>query len=269
MSTVSTGGFSTHDASLGYFKSLPIELITIFFMYLGALNFSMHYLAIHKKSLRYYFSNPEIQVFTIIIFIIIIVSSIKLYFDQAYPFYLDSLRHAAFITVSVITSTGYTTENFSAWPAFVSTLLFFISFIGGCSGSTAGGMKVIRLMLLVKQGYHEIIRLIHPNIILPLKIKGRVYSDAVTSGVWGFFALYIAVFSLALLALMAGGVDQTTAFSAVASAMNNLGPGLGEISSSFQILSDWNKIILAFCMLLGRLELFTILIILTPAFWRR
>lgn len=269
MSTVSTGGFSTHDASMSYFHSFSIELITIVFMFLGALNFSMHYLAIHKRSIRVYFTNPEVVVFTSIILITIAVASIKLYLDNTYPEYLSALRHTAFITVSIITSTGYTTETFSSWTPFVVTLLFLISFIGGCSGSTAGGMKVIRVILLVKQGYREILRLIHPNIIMSLKIQKRAFPDSVTNGVWGFFALYIAVFSMAMLAIMASGVDQVTAFSAVTSAMNNLGPGLGTISSTFQSLNEWNKMILAICMLLGRLELFTILILLTPAFWRR
>lgn len=269
MSTISTGGFSTHDASIGYFNSVSIELITVFFMYMGAINFSIHYLAIFKNNFTHYFSNPEVKVFNFIILATILIISTKLLYDNTYPNYLHALRHSLFTTVSVITSTGYATENFSVWPPFVYTLLFFISFIGGCSGSTAGGIKVIRFILLIKQGYREILRLIHPAAIFPLKIKERIYQDSVTSGVWGFFALYVAVFSLAMLALIAGGVDQVTAFSAVASAINNLGPGLGEISSSFQSLSDWNKLILAFCMLLGRLELFTILILLTPTFWRR
>lgn len=269
MSTVSTGGFSTHDASIGYFKSFPIEMITIVFMYLGAINFTMHYLALHKRTLSNYFTNPEVQVFTLIILAVIIIGSIKLFFTDTYPHFSDAIRHTAFITMSVITSTGYSTENFSVWPSFIVTMLFFISFIGGCSGSTAGGMKVIRFILLAKQGYREIIRLIHPSIVIPLKLKGRVYEESVLSGVWGFFALYVAVFSVVMLILMAGGVDQVTAFSAVATSMNNLGPGLGEVSINFQHISDWHKFILAICMLLGRLELFTLIILLTPSFWRR
>ncbi len=269
MSTVSTGGFSTHDASIGYFNSFSIELITILFMYLGALNFSIHYLAIYTKNFRCYLTNPEIQIFTLIIILVILITSLKLYFDHTYPTFTETLRHTTFLTVSIISSTGYTTENFTIWPLFVITLFFFISFIGGCSGSTAGGMKIIRFILLVKQGYREIIRLIHPSIVMPLKIKGRAYEDSVLSGVWGFFSLYVAVFSLVMLVLMAGGLDQVTAFSAVATSMNNLGPGLGGVSENFQHIDDWQKLTLAVCMLLGRLELFTVLILLTPAYWRR
>jgi trk system potassium uptake protein TrkH len=269
MSTVSTGGFSTHDASIGYFDSLSIELITVFFMFLGALNFSVHYIAIHKRNFRYYLSNPEIKVFSLIIVLITLIVSLNLLSSHSYATYGESFRHALFMTMSVITSTGYATENFTLWPAFIVTLLFFIGFIGGCSGSTAGGMKVIRFILLVKQGYREVIRLIHPAIEKPLKIQGRVYDETVLSGVWGFFALYVAVFTIAILALIAGGLDQITAFSAVATSLNNMGPGLGEVSLNFQLISDWQKIILAICMLLGRLELYTILILLTPGFWRR
>lgn len=269
MSTVSTGGFSTHDSSIGYFNSVPIEIITTIFMFLGAINFSIHYLAIYKKNLVSYLTNPEVRIFSLIIFIVVLINSLKLSLSDTYPTYLESLRHTTFLTMSVITSTGYTTESFSVWPAFIVTFLFFLSFIGGCSGSTAGGMKVIRVMLMAKQGYQEIIRLIHPKIILPLKIKGRVYDEAVLSGVRGFFALYVAVFSLAMLLLMLGGLDQVTAFSAVATSMNNFGPGLGEVAANFQNITDWQKIILAICMLLGRLELFTILILLTPGFWKR
>jgi trk system potassium uptake protein TrkH len=269
MSTVSTGGFSTHNESISYFKSFPIELITVFFMYFGALNFSVHYIALHKKNLKYYFSNPEILVFSLIIFIAISIISLKLYSSHTYETYFESFRHTLFMSISVITSTGYTTENFTLWPAFTVTLLFFLSFIGGCSGSTAGGMKVIRIMLLIKQGYREIIRLIHPAIIMPLKIKRRIYDDSILTAVWGYFALYVAVFTIAILILMLGGLDQITAFSAVSTSLNNLGPGLGDLSLNFQSLSDWHKIVLAICMLLGRLELYTIIIIITPAFWRR
>lgn len=269
MSTVSTGGFSTHDNSIGYFKSAPIEIITIIFMFLGAINFSIHYLAIYKKNITSYFANPEVRVFILIFTTVILINSLALSFSNTYPTYLESFRHTAFLTMSVITSTGYTTESFVSWPAFVITFVFFISFIGGCSGSTAGGMKVIRFMLMAKQGYHEIIRLIHPKITLPLKIQGRVYDETILSGVRGYFALYVAVFSIAMLLLMLGGLDQTTAFSAVATSLNNFGPGLGEVATNFQHISDWQKIILTFCMLLGRLELFTILILFTPEYWHK
>ncbi|MFO7604420.1 MAG: TrkH family potassium uptake protein [Gammaproteobacteria bacterium] len=269
LSTVSTGGFSTYDASMGHFNSLSIELIAGFFMLMGAVNFSLHYLAIHKLHLRAYFASPETRVFLAIIASVVLLCALTLTFHQTYPDFLTSLRHATFTTISIITSSGYTTENFAAWPVSLPVLLIFISFVGGCAGSTAGGMKVIRFILLFKQGHREIIRLIHPAIVMPIKVGRRVVSDEVTKGVWSFFALYVAIFTLVMLVLMAGGADQVTAFAAVATTLNNLGPGLGEVSSNFQSVPDWQKLLLSLCMLLGRLELFTLIIFFMPAFWRR
>lgn len=268
-STISTGGFSTHDSSIAYFNSPAIEVITECFMLLGAANFGIHYLALRHRSLRDYFSNAEFKIFLLIVFGVIAVATAVLTWHETYASIPVALRHAAFTTISVITSTGYGTESFATWPVFLPVLLIFISFIGGCSGSTAGGMKVIRIMLLFKQGQHEILNLIHPRLVRPIRISGRVYSNAVISGVWGFFSLYVAIFCLVMLVLMAGGLDQVTAFSAVATCLNNLGPGLGEVSSNFQAVADWQKLILALCMLIGRLEIFTILVLLSPAFWRR
>ena len=267
--TISTGGFSTHDASIDHYQNLPIELVTEFFMFMGALNFSVHYLALHKRDVRAYWHNPEIKLFTLIVAGVILVSAVILKYHHTYPDFFTALRHSAFQTISIITSTGYTTENFAEWPVLLPVLLIFISFIGGCSGSTAGGMKVIRFMLLFKQGHRNLLQLIHPAIIKPIKIFGRVVPESVSSSVWGFFALYVAIFTFAMLLLMAGGADQVTAFSAVATTMNNLGPGLGEVTSNFTVMNDWQKVILTLCMILGRLELFTLLILLTPAFWRR
>jgi len=268
-STISTGGFSIHDASISHYQNLGIELVTEVFMMMGAINFSVHYLAIRKRDLMSYWHNSEIRVFLGIVAITILISASLLRFYDTYPDFFTALRHSAFQTISVITSTGYTTENFAAWPSMLPVLLIFISFIGGCSGSTAGGMKVIRFMLLWKQGYRTLLLLIHPSMIRPIKLFGRVVPESVTSGVWGFFALYVAIFAFAMLLLMTSGTDQVTAFSAVATTMNNLGPGLGEVSSNFQVMNDWQKVIMILCMILGRLELFTLLVILSPSFWRR
>jgi len=267
--TISTGGFSTHDASIDHYQNLPIELITEFFMLIGALNFSVHFVALRKRDLRPYWQNPEIKVFLIIVASIILVSTCVLTYHHTYASFFTALRHSAFQTISVITSTGYTTENFAQWPVFLPVLLIFISFIGGCSGSTAGGMKVIRFMLLFKQGNRNLLQLIHPAMIKPIKIFGRVVPESVSSAVWGFFALYVAIFTFAMLLLMVAGADQVTAFSAVATTLNNCGPGLGEVTTNFTTMNEWQKVILIFCMILGRLEIFTLLVLLTPAFWRR
>ena len=163
---------------------------------------------------------------------------------------------------------GLTTTNFQAWPGFLPLVLIFASFIGGCAGSTGGGIKVIRALLLYKQGRREIQRLVHPNAVITIKMGGRPVHPRVVDAVWGFFATYVAVFAVLLLTMMALGLDQVTAFSAVAACMNNLGPGLGDVSAQYGHLSDVAKLVLSFAMLLGRLEIFTLLVLFTPAFWR-
>jgi trk system potassium uptake protein TrkH len=267
-STLSTGGFSTHDASIAYFNSLPIEIITEIFMFLGALNFSIHFLVFRRMNLGYYLNNPEILAFALIVALSILIATLLLYFQHSYPSFFTALRHSAFTVISVITSTGYTTQNFAAWPAMLPVFLMFISFIGGCSGSTAGGMKVIRILLLFKQGYRELLQLIHPAMVRPVKIAGRPIPAAATMGIWGFFAWYVAVFVLAMLLLMLGGMDQVTAFSAVTTCINNMGPGLGEVAANFQHIDAYQKVILSMCMLIGRLEIFTLLVLLSPTFWK-
>ena len=268
LSTVSTGGFSTHDASLGYFKSEPIESIAIVFMLAGAINFSIHYLAWRDRSLAAYWRDPEVRTFLLFVVAVVAVVSLILRSSGEYHSLPPTLRNAVFEVVTVVTSTGFGTVDFSAWPDFLPVLLIFISFVGGCGGSTAGGMKVMRMMLIVLQGRLVILQLIHPRAILPLRIGKRVVSPATMEAVWGFFAAYTGVFVLLMLLMMHAGLDQVSAFSAIATCMNNMGPGLGEVAYSFAGVSDSGKLIAIIGMLLGRLEVFTILVLLTPAFWR-
>jgi len=181
---------------------------------------------------------------------------------------LTALRIGVFQAVSISTTTGFTTADYHTWPSFLPVLLLFASFVGGCAGSTGGGLKVIRVLLLYKQGMREIVRLVHPNARVPIKVGGTVMPPRVIDAVWGFFATYVATFSLLLLALMATGLDQVTAFSAVAACMNNLGPGLGGVGLHYASISDTAKWLLSLAMLLGRLEIFTLLVLLSPAFWR-
>jgi trk system potassium uptake protein TrkH len=173
-----------------------------------------------------------------------------------------------FEVVTVVTSTGFGTVDFSEWPDFLPVLLMFISFVGGCGGSTAGGMKVMRMMLIALQGRIEVLKLVHPRAVLPLRIGRRVVGPGTMEAVWGFFAAYMISFVILMLLMMHVGLDQVSAFSAIATSMNNLGPGLGQVAYSFASVSDGGKMIAAFAMLLGRLEVFTILVLLTPAFWR-
>ncbi len=266
--TLSTGGFSTHDASIGYFNSPSIELVADIFMLLGAMNFSIHYMALRNGSLLAYWRDSEIRAFLIIVATLIAIITLVLVLEHRHAHFLDALRYSAFQTISVITSTGFTTENFSHWPAFVPVLLLISSFIGGCAGSTAGGIKVIRFLVMFKQWGLELLHLVHPNARRPLKINGRVMPDRVIEGVWGFFVMYIGVYIVIMLILMADGMDQVTAFSAVATCMNNMGPGLGNVANNFQSISALAKWMLSLAMLLGRLEIFTLIVLFSPSFWR-
>lgn len=269
LSTISTGGFSTHDASLAYFRSPAIEAIAILFMVLGGINFSVHFLALVAGRPMAYLTDLEVRTYLIVLLVVSLLIALTLYLSHYHADMPSSLRYGLFQTVSMMTSTGFVTEDFSHWPDFIPLLLFFVGFIGGCAGSTAGGMKVIRLIIIFKQSGLNILQLIHPHMVRPLKLSGRVVPAQVTDAVWGYFALYVATFVVIMLLLMADGMDQVTAFSAVATSMNNLGPGLGDVSANFQQVSAEGKWLLAFAMLLGRLEIFTVLVLLTPDFWRR
>jgi trk system potassium uptake protein TrkH len=171
--------------------------------------------------------------------------------------------------VSIATTTGYTTDNFSYWPGALPVLLILASFVGGSAGSTAGGIKVIRWLLIYKQGQREIARLVHPSAEIPVKLGQKAVPHRVVDAVWGFFSIYIVVFALMMLVMMSTGLDQVTAFSAVAATLNNLGPGLGDVATGFVTLSATAKWVAVVGMLLGRLEIFTLLVLITPMFWRR
>ncbi len=268
LSTVSTGGFSTHDASLGYFHSSQIETVAIVFMLLASLNFAVHYFAIFKKSPRHYWDDIEARSFLLLVLTLVAIIGLMLRFEGPYDSTPHSIRDAAFEVVSVITSTGFGTVDFSRWPDFLPVLLIFVSFIGGCGGSTAGGMKVLRVLMLFKQGLREIRKLIHPNAVMHVHLGNQVVSQRIMNAVWGFFAAYTVVFVLLMLMMIHAGLDQVSAFSAVATCLNNLGPGLGVVANNFQQVGDLGKWIAIIAMLLGRLEIFTILILLTPAFWK-
>ncbi len=268
-STVAIGGFSTHDASIGYFDSIAIESVAIFFMFLAGINFALHFSALRQLNGFAYFRDPEFKTYLGILIAGVLIATLYLYYQQVYPTFEEALRYGLFQTVSIATTTGFANADFSAWPAFLPFMLIFMSFIGGCAGSTAGGMKMIRFVLLFKQGMREIKGLLHPNAILPVKLNGKTIPEKVMTAVWGFFAVYVFTFAVLMLTIMALGVDEVTAFSSIAAMMNNLGPGLGEVSENFQSMSDPVKWVLTFAMLLGRLEIFTLLVLFTAAFWRK
>jgi trk system potassium uptake protein TrkH len=268
-STVAIGGFSTHDLSIGFFDSALIESIAMVFMLLSGMNFALHFLAWRTISFRPYLQDAEVQMYVGVLAVTALITVFYLYLSNTFSDVGSALHHGLFQAISIGTTTGFTTTGYHLWPGFLPVLLLFSSFIGGCAGSTGGGMKVIRFLLLTKQGFREIAKLVHPNAQIPVKIGGKVLSDRVVDAVWGFFAAYVAAFSVMLLALMATGLDQVTAFSAVAACINNLGPGLGDVGLHYGELNQIAKWVLCLAMLLGRLEIFTILVLLSPAFWRR
>lgn len=268
-STVAIGGFSTHDASIGYYNSHAIELVAVIFMLLSGANFSLHFMAWRSRSLRVYQYDSEFRFYGLLLLTLTIITLAYLYFMHTYGTFSESYYHAMFQVVSIATTTGFTTTDYSHWPGFLPILLLFASFVGGCAGSTGGGMKVIRVLLLIKQGWREVTRLIHPNARIKIKLNKKPVDRNVIQAVWGFFSIYVGMFIFFMLALMAAGMDQITAFSAVAATLNNLGPGLGDVAGNFEKANDFSKWLLCLAMLMGRLEIFTLLVVLTPGFWRK
>ena len=268
-STVAIGGFSTHDESIGFFQSTSIEMIAVVFMLLAGMNFALHFVAWKSLNLKAYLHDSELKTYLTVLVLVTSIIVPYLYYTDTFIFIDDALYAGLFQAVSIGTTTGFTTAHYVDWPGFLPVMLLFVSFIGGCAGSTGGGMKVIRFLLLLKQGHRETMRLIRPNAQIPVKVGGKPMPDRVISAVWGFFAAYVGSFVVLMLFLMATGLDQITAFSAVAACMNNLGPGLGAVGENFIGLTDPAKWALSFAMMLGRLEIFTLLILFTRAFWRR
>ncbi|WP_421867835.1 TrkH family potassium uptake protein [Motiliproteus sp.] len=267
-STVAIGGFSTHDASIGYFDNPMIEAVAIFFMVISAVNFALHFSAWKQKSLSHYWQDPEFRFYVSLLLGITAFCALVLHVTGTIEG-LEAVRNALFEVVSIATTTGYATADFAQWPTMLPFLLFIAAFAGGCAGSTGGGMKVIRILIILKQGMREVTRLLHPSAVMPIKLGNRAISDRVAEAVWGFFSVYLIVFVIMLIALLGTGLDQVTAWTAVGATLNNLGPGLGGVAAHYGDLSDSAKWILSFSMLLGRLEVFTLLVLFTPAFWRR
>ncbi len=267
-STVAIGGFSTHDASMGFFDSGVIDTVAIIFMFVAGINFSLHFFAWRYVSIKHYKQDPEFKAYSYILISLSLVVVFGLYQYRGFVDPGQTFIDGVFQAVSIATTTGFTTENFAHWPAALPVLLIFASFVGGSAGSTAGGIKVVRWLLIYKQGAREVARLVHPNAEIPVKLGNTAVQPRVVDAVWGFFSVYVVVFSLMMIAMMATGLDQVTAFSAVAATLNNLGPGLGDVSSGFMSVSDAAKWISVAGMLLGRLEIFTLLVLITPTFWR-
>ena len=266
-STVAIGGFSTHDASIGFFDSDLIMAICTFFMIISGLNFALHYHVWHNRRLNFYWADPEARMYIYLLLFGILITCCYLYFSGTYG-WEDSFSIGVFQLVSMLTTTGFTTTEFNSWPTFLPFFLIFLSFFGACAGSTGGGIKIGRMLIMAQQGMREVYRLVHPNALLPIKILNRRVPERVVDAIWAFFGVYLAIFYLMVLILLASGMDYVTAWSATAAALNNLGPGLGGVATNYADISSFAKVVLSWGMLLGRLEIFTLLVLFTPTFWR-
>ncbi|MGG2036060.1 TrkH family potassium uptake protein [Pseudomonas paraeruginosa] len=267
-STIAIGGFSTHDASIGYFDSPLIEAICMFFLVVSGINFGLHFLAWRRRNLAHYLRDPECRAYLSILLAVFLVTALALVAQRHYEQPLQAIRYAAFMVVSIGTTTGFGLADFATWPTFLPHLLLYTTFIGACAGSTGGGMKVMRILLVYRQGMREFMRLLHPSGVFLVKLGRRPIPDRVVESVWGFCSIYLVTFVVLMLVLLALGVDLLTAFSSLSSCLNNLGPALGESAAHYGGLPDSAKLVLAFAMMLGRLEVFSLLILFTPAFWR-
>ena len=269
--TIATGGFSTHDASFAHFKSPALEWAAIVFIALATINFAVHFTAWRERGPRVYFNDAEVRAFAVMLLgVSALVALPLLFFDTLHGADAPTvIRTAVFQVVSYGSTTGYGTADPSAWPLYTPMLLMVCAFMLGCAGSTAGGVKVVRVLLFTKQAQRELRRLIHPSAALPIKLHDKVVPDEIVYAVGGFFSVYIGATIALTFVMMTTGLDAETAFSAVAAGINNLGPGLQQLNGSMASVTPFGKGVLMFTMLLGRLEIFTLLIIFTPGFWRR
>lgn len=268
-STVSTGGFAMHDDSFSYYDSGVIELLGAFFMIIGGVNFSLYFISVQQKNILSFWSDDEFRTYIYLILIMAAVVAVVLIFCGIYATSGTAIIKSIFNVVSLITTTGFTSAPFQSWPTFLPLFMMMGALIGGCASSTSGGLKVVRVLILLRQSMREIRRLIHPRGIFTIKLGTSNLSDPLIQAVWGFIAAFFGLFALLLLALSATGLDLETAFGSLAGCLANAGVGLGAAAGNFSGLNEPAKWILCFAMLAGRLEIFTLLVIFTPDFWRK
>jgi len=268
-STVATGGFSLHTESFAYYQNPAVEWIGAFFMLMGGVNFSLHFVALRRTSVAHYFQDIEFRAYLSIIAFTIVVTTWVLISQHWYGDTFTAISKAVFNVISLATTTGLQSDKFDQWPTFIPFLLMIVAIVGGCAASTSGGMKVLRVLLLQRQAVRELRRLIHPQAILPLKFGRKVLSEPVIQAMWAFIATFILLFIVLMMVLMADGNDFDTAFGAMVASLANAGNAIGGVAEHFADLNVTTKWVLIFAMLAGRLEIFTLLVLLTPAFWRR
>jgi trk system potassium uptake protein TrkH len=267
--TLSTGGFSPHDASFAYFDSAAVDAIATVFMFLGGANFALHFMAIRGRDPRTYLRDTEFKAYFWLLAVLIVGATVYLWLMEEFATLPLALRHASFQVVSIQTSTGFLTSGFAHWPGPLPAFMMLLTVICGCAGSTTGGMKVIRWLIVFRQGVAELKQLVHPSAEIPVKLAGRPVPQRIIGAIAGFFAMYFIVFAALMFLLMMFGLDQVTAWSAIAACLNNVGPGLGEVAANFRDVPDSAKWVSAIAMLVGRVEIFTFVLLLTPAFWKR
>ena len=267
--TMPTGGFSTKNASIAHYNSVYFDCVIIFFMLLAGINFSLHYQMLRGKTLAFW-QDSECRFFLGAVVLLTLAVSLNI-FGTVYQTIGAAFRYGAFQVVSIVTTTGFATADYEKWPAMSQLILLLCMFLGASAGSTGGGMKCLRIMLCFKFCYKELFSLVHPHAVSHIKIAGKPVPDDVMRSVLGFLALYVGLFAINSVLLAGLGVDFTTAFTAVASAIGNIGPGFGTVGpvenyAQIPILGKW---LLIWCMLLGRLEIFTVIILVVPEFWRK
>ncbi len=267
--TMPTGGFSTKNASIAHYNNVYYDCVIILFMVLAGINFSLHYQLLRGKPLVFW-QDSECRFFLGAVILLTVVVSLNI-FGTVYQSFGEALRYGAFQVVSIVTTTGYATADYEKWPAMSQLILLLCMFLGASAGSTGGGMKCLRVMLCFKYCYRELFSLVHPHAVSHIKIGGKPVPDDVMRSVLGFMALYVGLFAISSVLLAGLGVDFTTAFAAVASGIGNVGPGFGMVGpvdnyAQIPMLGKW---LLIWCMLLGRLEIFTVIILVVPEFWRK
>jgi trk system potassium uptake protein TrkH len=271
MSALSLGGFSTHDNSLGFYNSVTIEIVLSVLMVAASLNFARHFVALRRLTLRPYKNDPEARAIVGLLAISVIIITLLLYFDGIYPNFFTALRHASFNVISMATTTGFVTENFEQWPVFAPIWMLFLTCITCSTGSTGGGVKMFRTLLLARKAGRELKLLVHPSAIWPVRIGGKPVPERIGDSVLAFIFLYFMTVVTLTFAMLLTGLDFDSSFSAIVASINNAGPGLAAVGPvhNFQSLSDVQTWICTAAMLVGRLEIFSVLVLFTPAFWRK
>ena len=265
--TVSTGGYAPHNASLSYYPNSGIYLAATVFMLFASINFSLHFLVFQRKNLSLYIQDTETRTFIALTIIFSLLIFIYLGYTQ-HNLATNSLLGAIVQFTSMVSTTGFTIDYFSSWPAVIFNLVFILAFIGGCSGSTSGGLKIVRILLFIRQGIRELHKLIHPNASLVIKLNKRAVPDKILNAVWGFLAIYILLIVVFVTLLMFTGLSLENSIYPLLSCFSNIGPGYGLTAANFASLTPFAKILLIMAMVIGRLEVFTVLVLLTPTFWR-